>query len=141
MKPILFVILALIGLNFALQSFDWLSFSNAACGFYRFNPTCSGPHSFVLNKIVRLFLHIFILLLIQRTYFQDLKTKFFFLYLTLILLAGTDISLLQGDDFLSLRMHGLVNPVVFSPLIAGVVLVIGVKGVFPPGPPSRGERP
>jgi len=141
MKPILFVILALIGLNFALQSFDWLSFSNAACGFYRFNPDCAGLSSFLLNKIIRLALHFLILFLIQRTYFQDVGIKFRLLYGTLFLLALLDLSFFQGDDFLSRRMHGLLNPVVFSPLIGGVVLVIGVKGVFPPGPPSRGERP
>ncbi len=139
MKPILLVILALVGLNFALQSFDWLSFSNSACGFYRFNPDCAGISSFLLNKIIRLALHFLILFLIQRSYFQDVGIKFNLLYGALFILALLDITLLQGDDFLSGRLHGLLNPVVFSPLISLVVLVLGVRSVFPPGPPSRGE--
>jgi hypothetical protein len=128
MKPILFIILALVGINFALQSFDWLSFSNSACGFYRFNPDCVGFYSFLANKLVRLTLHFLILFLIQRTYFQDLKTKFLLLYLTLLLMAGLDITLLQGDGFLSGRMHGLLNPVVFSPLIGLILMVRKDRG-------------
>jgi hypothetical protein len=124
MKPILFIILALVGINFALQSFDWLSFSNSACGFYRFNPDCAGLSSFLLNKIIRLALHFLILFLIQRTYFQDVGIKFNLLYGTLFILALLDITLLQGDDFLSGRLHGLLNPVVFSPLIGLILMVI-----------------
>jgi hypothetical protein len=139
MKPILLVILALVGLNFALQSFDWLSFSNSTCGFYRFNPDCVSLYSFLANKLVRLALHFLILFLIQKTFFQDVGIKFNLLYGALFILALLDITLLQGDDFLSGRLHGLLNPVVFSPLISLVLLVLGVKGVFPPGPPSRGE--
>jgi hypothetical protein len=124
MKPILFIILALVGINFALQSFDWLSFSNSACGFYRFNPDCAGLSSFLLNKIIRLALHFLILFLIQRTYFQDVGIKFNLLYGALFILALLDITLLQGDDFLSGRLHGLLNPVVFSPLIGLILMVI-----------------
>jgi len=128
MKPILFVILALVGLNFALQSFDWLNLSNSACGFYRFNPDCASLSSFLLNKTIRLALHFLILFLIQQSYFQDLKTKFLLLYLTLLLLAVLDITLLQGDDFLSGRLHGLLNPVVFSPLIGLILMVRKDRG-------------
>ena len=128
MKPILFVILALVGLNFALQSFDWLNLSNSACGFYRFNPDCAGLSSFLLNKIIRLALHFLILLLIQRTYFQDVGIKFSLLYGSLFLLALLDITLLQGNDFLSGRLHGLLNPVVFSPLIGLILMVRKDRG-------------
>jgi hypothetical protein len=124
MKPTLLVILALVGINFALQSFDWLSFSNSACGFYRFNPDCAGLSSFLLNKIIRLALHFLILFLIKKTFFQDVGIKFNLLYGALFILALLDITLLQGDDFLSGRLHGLLNPVVFSPLIGLILMVI-----------------
>ena len=124
MKPILFIILALVGINFALQSFDWLNLSNSACGFYRFNPDCVSFYSFLANKLVRLALHFLILFLIQKTFFQDVGIKFNLLYGTLFILALLDITLLQGDDFLSGRLHGLLNPVVFSPLIGLILMVI-----------------
>lgn len=127
MKPIYIILAALMALNFALQSFDWLSFSNSACGFYRFNPSCTSLYSFIANKTVRLALHFLILFLIQKTFFQDVGIKFNLLYGLLFFLAVLDLTLLQGDDFISGRLHGLLNPLVFSPLI-GLVLMVRKDG-------------
>ncbi len=126
MKPRIFwTIATLLGLlNFGFQGFDFFSWQNNDCGFYYYDADCMDWGAFVLNKVVRLSLNISLLWIIQWQFFSKQARQFLSLIVALIILAAIDTLLLQNGDFIGLRTHEFLHPVVFSPLLAMVILSI-----------------
>ena len=128
MKPSIFWTIAiLLGmLNFGLQGFDFFARQNNDCGFYYFDADCMNWGAFVLNKVVRLSLNISLLWIIQWQFFSKQARQFLSLIVALIILGAIDILLLQTGSFIGLRTHEFLHPVVFSPLLAMVILSINI---------------
>ena len=126
MTPRVFWTIAiLLGLlNFALQGFDFFAWQNNDCGFYYYDADCMNWGSFVLNKVVRLSLNISLLWIIQWQFFIKQAKQFLSLIIALIILGAIDILLLQTASFIGLRTHEFLHPVVFSPLLAMVILSV-----------------
>jgi predicted membrane protein len=80
----------------------------------------------VLNKVVRLSLNISLLWIIQWQFFSKQARQFLSLIVALIVLGAIDILLLQTGSFIGLRTHEFLHPVVFSPLLAMVILSINI---------------
>lgn len=126
MKPKMFWTMAiLLGLlNFGLQGYDFFEWQNNDCGFYYYDADCMNWGAFVLNKVVRLSLNISLLWMIQWQFFIKQAKQFLSLIIALICLGAIAVLLLQNASFIGLRTHEFLHPVVFSPLLAMVILSI-----------------
>jgi len=115
-----FLILALIVLNFMLQSFNLLDFR--FCNFYEFDPSCSNKIAVVLNKNFRLFIHILVIwLCIQGDNNLKLSINKKILYISIASLLLLEISyfltFFKEIPLYKIAFHKVINGLIFSPMI------------------------
>lgn len=127
MSKQLLLLLALMGLNFAVQSVNFWELKEQACSLYVFDSTCLSLPAFIMNKVIRLSLNIFILHLVNRFFWPHETGKFYLAFLILILFAIIDLTLCQGAGFWQYRAHGILHPMAFSPLLA--IVLIAARGL------------
>ena len=114
------MILALIVLNFMLQSFNLLDFR--FCNFYEFDPSCSNKIAVVLNKNLRLFIHILVIwLCIQGENKLNLTFNKKILYISVASLLLLEISyfltFFKEIPLYKIAFHKVINGLIFSPMI------------------------
>jgi hypothetical protein len=117
-----FLLLGLMVLLFALQSFDWFHLENNPCDFYEFDPNCLAFGTFAMNKFIRLSFNVVIIWLIQWFYFPGNGKHFLYLVIGILGFGALDFYLMLHPSFVAMRLHGFMHPLAFSPLIAMVVL-------------------
>ncbi|OYU95741.1 MAG: hypothetical protein CFE21_11425 [Bacteroidetes bacterium B1(2017)] len=105
-----------------IQGFDFIEFKSNACGYYTYNTTCMSFASFVANKAIRLALNCTLLWLLQWRFYKMYSNLFMMLILGLIFLGALDVFFLQEPIFFAQRLHQFLHPIVFSPLLAIIVL-------------------
>jgi hypothetical protein len=116
------LLLSLMVLLFALQSFDWFQLKNNPCDFYEYDPNCLPFWTFAINKLIRLSFNVVIIWLIQWFYFPLNGKYFLYLVICVIGFGAIDFYLMLNPSFFAMRLHGFMHPLAFSPLIALVVV-------------------
>lgn len=120
------VFVVLVILIFGSQNMNWLMGKNMPCPVYVFNENCITFEAFILNKLIRLILNLILLWIVQYHFFSIAITKILPLFGCIIFLAAIDVFFLQSQAFLSYRIHQLIHPISFSPLLAIVLASIAM---------------
>ncbi len=123
MIPKLFVLLLLFAINFSLQNVNFLTLSWNNCDYYIYTPSCASEISYLLNKSIRLLINLFsIYKTLQFIDFIPNKTNT--LYFIIAFTIGFIIDMLLSFSSISLliNFHKVLNPLLYSPLIALVLI-------------------
>ncbi len=120
------ILIGLVCFNFGVQNMNWLLAENMPCAVYVFDAQCLSFEAFLINKFVRLTSNLLAIYLVQKRYFQLHSQSLLPLFMGLLVLAGIDVYFLQTDHFLVYRIHQFVHPVVFSPLLAIILVSISI---------------
>lgn len=116
-------LISLFFLNFALQNVNFITLNWNSCSYYTYNPACSSPVSFMLNKTIRLLLNTYCIYLALQLYnYSFNKKQFMITASSLVVLFIIDIAFCFASNPLLINFHKVLNPVLYSPLIPMVLL-------------------
>lgn len=114
----------LLMLNFGTQAFNFITWQNNPCGYYKFNPDCMLFADFLLNKSVRFILNLALIWLIQKQLYPQEKKYIWPLFASLLILVFTAIYFTDNTSFFAQRSYPVLHPIVFSPLLGIILLAV-----------------
>ncbi len=120
---ILIVLLASVA-GFLIQDINVLNGFSATCSLYQYNTNCASFGAFVLNKSIRLMVMLAILFYADRQLLRVFSGHFFNgIILIALLLFGLDMFLCFYNSLFALKMHHLLNTLLYSPLLVIVYII------------------
>jgi small-conductance mechanosensitive channel len=124
MRYVYFWMFMLLILNFGAQAYNFMTWQNNPCGYYKFNPDCMVLSNFLLNKLVRFILNLALIWLIQKQLYPQEKKYIWPLFACLLILAFTALYFTTNTSFFAQRSYPVLHPVVFSPLLGIILLAV-----------------
>ncbi len=116
-------LIGLFILNFALQNVNFITLNWNSCSYYTYNPVCANPISFILNKILRLLLNAYCIYIAIQLYNYRFNKKQTLLTASIVaFLFIIDLAFCFSNNQLLINFHKVLNPLLYSPLIAMVLL-------------------
>jgi hypothetical protein len=123
-KRHILAVLLISAASFLIQDINVLSGFSAKCSLYQYNINCATFGAFVLNKFIRLVVMLSIFFYADRMLLRVFYGQFFNgTILFAILLFGLDMYLCFKGGLFALKMHHLLNTLLYSPLLVIVYII------------------
>lgn len=129
-QHVVIVLIAAIA-SFLIQDVNVLNGFSSKCSLYQFNTNCATFTAFAVNKLLRLLVLLGILFYADIKLLKALSGKIFKgIVFAAILLYGVDMLLSAYGGVFSLKMHHLLNTILYSPLLVIVYIITFAQSKF-----------